>query len=389
MSDTSNKDLIDLGSVPAEDFDPFAGEDELDDVNAADAGADTDVQPSAETKTQSVVTEESKQIPVSTSNDNDTEITESDNPLAAAVDAAEAKDTEKARQTIQEKLPVFEYAGAMENIEDLSLTFDELRISKATDFPELEDGKRVSWTVEYGKITKSVTDVKGMSIGKMKTDIESSKEFLDALKKAKDKNPVCKIKPRVTAQAKGAEASGYKGVFTSMDDAIASGKLITLFPARDGKVYEMRRNELGQFITPSAGNRMLCEAEAGFIPALPPIPFKQLLEIIIFFKMMAADGCNEALANIYWDKEEKIYITDIPPQTFTPVSVKGETNPNYDNDRYIHVMDIHSHNTMGAFFPQLMIKMRKRQEYMLLSAKSSITSLKLKCAYQMAVHFSK
>ena len=122
------------------------------------------------------------------------------NPLENAIDAAETKEAETAQQSLTEKPPVFEYAGATEDIADTSKTFEELRIEKSADFPELEDGKRISWTVEYGKITKTVSDPKNTSIGKMKSDIEMSKEFMDALKKAKDKNPVCKLKPKVTAQ---------------------------------------------------------------------------------------------------------------------------------------------------------------------------------------------
>ena len=317
MNEHENID-IDLGSDPiGEDFDPFASDDE-------------------ELDTGEVTGEE----PVS-----------ADTPPNANTPAkTTAEKTDNTEQALEDKPPVFEYAGASANIEDASKTFDELRIEKAADFPELEDGKRVSWTVEYGKITKTVADPKGMSIGKMKSDIETSKEFEDSLKKrGADKNPTCKIKPRVTAQSKGT-AVAYKGVFTNMEDALASGKLITLIPARDGKVYEMRQNEMGKFITHSIGNSILSEVRAGFTPALPLIPFNQLLEIISFFKMMAQDGNNEALANIYWDKEAKTYITDIPQQTVSVFSVKGEINPEYDNDRYIHYMDIHSHNTMKAFF---------------------------------------
>ena len=47
--------------------------------------------------------------------------------------------------------PVFSYGGAKEKIEDTSMTFEELRIAKAEDFPELAEGKKVSWTMEYGK----------------------------------------------------------------------------------------------------------------------------------------------------------------------------------------------------------------------------------------------
>lgn len=271
------------------------------------------------------------------------------NPLEKAMVAAETKEAEEMQQSLFTKLPVFDYAGASESVEDTSKTFEDLRIEKATDFPELDDGKRVSWTVEYGKITKVVSNPKGMTIAKMKSDLETSKEFLDSLKKSKDKEPVCKLKPKVTAQTKG-KIPAYKGVFTSMEAAVDSGKVITLFPAKDGKVYEMRQNEMGRFITPTSGNEMLNEVQAGFIPALPPITFEELSSIISFFRSVASDGDFEALVNIYWDKEAGEYLIDVPKQTVTPVSVESIVSAVYDNDRYIHYMDIHSHNKMKAFF---------------------------------------
>jgi len=271
------------------------------------------------------------------------------NPLEKAMDAAESKEALAVQKDLFSKLPVFSYAAASEDVDDTSKTFEDLRIEKSTDFPELEDGKRVSWTVEYGKVTKVVSDPKSITIAKIKTEIETSKEFLDALKKSKEKEPICKLKPKVTAQSKG-KVCAYKGVFISMEDAVASGKMISLFPAKDGKVYEMRRNEMGTFITPAAGSDMLSDVTAGFIPALPLIPHWHLLDIIRFFKLMAMEGDYEALVNIYWDKQAEEFITDVPKQTVTQVSVNSEPNPEYDSDRYIHYMDIHSHNRMKAFF---------------------------------------
>lgn len=204
-----NKDLFDLGSSTAnEEFDPFAIEEETDEIN----------------------TEEQ------TKEDNSTTKTEQTKPAAT-----EQTKPSKAEQSFEDKLPVYTYGGATEEISDTSKTFDELRIEKSADFPELEEGKRVSWTVEYSKIIKNVTDPKGTSISKMKSSIETSKEFLDSLKKAKDKNPVCKVKPRVTAQSKG---TAYKGVFTTLEEAEASGKAISIVPARDCKVYEIRNTEI-------------------------------------------------------------------------------------------------------------------------------------------------
>ena len=74
------------------------------------------------------------------------------------------------------------------------MTFEELRIRKSEDFTDLEEGKRVSWSVEYCGIRKEVKDPKGTTIISMKETIERSREFLEALKKTKEKNPCCYVK---------------------------------------------------------------------------------------------------------------------------------------------------------------------------------------------------
>ena len=311
-----NKDLFDLGSTAAnEEFDPFAIEEETDESNTEE-----------QTKEDSSATKAEQAKPAT----------------------AEQAKPSKTEQSFEEKLPVFTYGGATEEISDTSKTFDELRIEKSADFPELEEGKRVSWTVEYGKITKNVPDPKGTSIGKMKSDIETSKEFLDSLKKAKDKNPVCKVKPRVTAQSKG---TTYKGVFTTIEEAEASGKAISIVPAHDGKVYEIRKTDIGKFITPVEGCDMLSEVKPGFISGLPLIPSKLVMKIFAFFRhFVTEDSENEALLNIYWDKENKEFVADAPQQVATKTSVDTHLNEKFADERYIHYMDIHSHNTMSAFF---------------------------------------
>lgn len=318
-----NKELFDLGSSTVnEEFDPFAIEEETDESNA-----------------EEITTEQPKE---------DNSALNQKETKSAAPEQAKSS---KAEQSFEEKLPVFTYGGATETISDTSKTFEELRIEKSADFPELEEGKRVSWTVEYGKITKNVLDPKGTSIGKIKSDIEISKEFLDSLKKAKDKNPVCKIKPRVTAQSKG---TAYKGVFTTLEEAEAANKTISIVPARDGKVYEIRNTEIGKFITPTSGDSMLSEVKPGFMSGLPSIPSDLMIKIFAFFRHFVSEYSeNEALLNIYWDKEEKRFFAYAPKQTATKVSVDTEINNRFMSDRYIHYMDIHSHNTMRAFFSEV------------------------------------
>lgn len=343
MENLENNELFDLGSAPVgEDFDPFALEDEPTD------GA---VEETAEPQPQEDTPVQEQTEPVAAVEP--PEPVEAVEPVSTEPEEAASEPEEKPAKTVpevDEKLPVFVYAGATETIGDTSMTFDELRIEKARDFPELDDGKRVSWTVEYGKITKPVTDPKGTSIGKMKSGIETSKEFRDSLKRAKDKNPACKVKPRVTAQSKGT-VTEYKGVFTTMEEAEAAGKVISIVPSQDGRVYEIRDTEMGRFITPVAGCDLLSEVQAGFVPALPRIPVEQMMQILAFFRHFVQNGAeNEALLNIYWDKEDQEFIVDAPEQVVTKTSVNSQLSDEFSSERYIHYMDIHSHNTMNAFF---------------------------------------
>jgi hypothetical protein len=230
------------------------------------------------------------------------------------------------------------------------VTFEELRIAKSDDFPELGEGKKVSWSVEYGKTVKMIADPKSTTIASVKEEIERSKAFLDGLKKAKEKSPDCLVKPRVTAQSKGIAA--YKGVFPSREDAEASDKRICLFPARDGQVYELRKTEMGDFIAPKSNVVELSEVKAGFIPALPPIPWTLLGRIVSFFRyFMNEDEEFEALAHIYWDRENACFEAFIPNQLVgkarVSVDLRGSALP---EERYLHYADIHSHNSMAAKF---------------------------------------
>lgn len=72
------------------------------------------------------------------------------NPLEAAF---EAKTVENAKASLFEKKPVFCHKSAKDVIEDPTMTFEELRIRKSEDFLDLEEGKNVSWSVEYAALT--------------------------------------------------------------------------------------------------------------------------------------------------------------------------------------------------------------------------------------------
>lgn len=271
------------------------------------------------------------------------------NPLEVAF--AE-KAVENARVSLFEKLPIFCHKSAKETILNPSVTFEELRIRKSEDFADLEEGKNVSWSVEYGSVRKDVKDPKGTTIAAMKETIERSREFLEGLKKAKDKSPDCIVRPKVTMKNKG--IASYKGTFATVEDARASSKVICLIPGNDGQFYEMHKTEQGEFIAPKHSVIAFQAVEAGFTPALPLIPLPLMRQIIAFFRSFMSEGDPEceALVLIYWDKREERYLAHVPKQTVDKNSIHADDceNPYDDETRYIHYADIHSHNSMEAFF---------------------------------------
>lgn len=255
------------------------------------------------------------------------------------------------------KPPVFEYGSIKNEIQDPTLTFEQLRVKMAADCPELEARAHVSWTVSYAGITERVSDAEN-SIFEVKAKIEKSKKFKEAIKrlKPKDKEPVCAVKPTVTAQKKGVlPFPAYKGIFVSTEQAAQSDKAIAYIPARDGKVYEMRRNEIGTFIAPSQRIAELEDIRAGFQMSLPRLPSSLLAQIIAFFRRVCVEYGRdlEALVNVLWDRQEKEYVLHVPPQKIDAMSVKTDLSQQPDPARFLHVMDVHSHNTMSARFSKV------------------------------------
>lgn len=249
-----------------------------------------------------------------------------------------------------DKPAIFKYGSAKEPIKDSSITFEELRIEKADDFPELEEGKKVSWSVKYGDITRTIANPRETTIAKIKEEIEKSKAFLDALKKGKLKDPECFVTPQVRAGSKGIAA--YKGVYPTVEAARKSGKIINLIPSSNGKIYELRKTELGEFIAPTGRIKDFSEVRAGFTPALPLIPRELIGQLISFFRsFMSKDNEYEALAFIYWDKQEERFVPHVPRQTaskaFIGYRMEEDALP---EERFLHYADIHSHNSMAARF---------------------------------------
>lgn len=272
------------------------------------------------------------------------------------------KQAEVKKNGLMQKLPIFEYGSAKEEIVDTSKTFEQLRLEKAEDFPELDEGENVKWKVTYGSIVKQVTTPKKTTIASLKTQIEESAEFMKFLQKPADdkktkkskgetdkKEIECKVVPTVTAKKKGVMAQ-YKGLFSTVEEAQSSGKVISFVPSQDGKVFEVRNNKIGTFIAQTENVTDFQRVRAGFIPALPKIPYAIWSEIISFFKsFIDRHGEFEALAYIYWSFDEGRYRVVIPRQKVSKDSVNTFL-PDFDETKMLLVAEVHSHNTMPAYF---------------------------------------
>lgn len=274
--------------------------------------------------------------------------------FGAVVAESEENNVAALLATLANKPPVFESGSIRDEITDPNMTFEQLRVKMSADLPELEARGHVSWSVSYGSASERVTDPDKTTVFSVKSKIEQSKKFKDSLAKRKkgDKDPVCTVRPTVTAQKKGVlPFPNYKGMYDSTADAAAAGKAIAYVPAQDGRVYEMRRNEIGTFIAPASHIAELENIGAGFSMSLPRVPASMIGQIISFFRAVCAKyGDYEALVNVLWDRQHKRYTLHVPSQRVTPVCVKTDLTHQPDPARYLHVMDVHSHNRMAARF---------------------------------------
>lgn len=129
----------------------------------------------------------------------------------------------------------------------------------------------------------------------------------------------------------------------------AGKKPIEFVVAQNG-IFCVVKNRIGEFKVEVDKIPYLKGFQPGFSLSLPKLPITLLFTVINFFKAVNIEknGC-EAMVHIYWDKEHSSYLVDTPEQAVSGGSVKAIRNQELEK-KYLLVMDIHSHNTMGAFF---------------------------------------
>lgn len=106
----------------------------------------------------------------------------------------------------------------------------------------------------------------------------------------------------------------------------------------------------GNFVTKYGNGRECVEAkQLYFFRKLPLIPKEIFLQILEFFR---EDLSKEAMVRIYYHKEEQRYFIKKAEGKRTKVSIQYEFSAEEDmfSPKVLQVMEIHSHNTMPAFF---------------------------------------
>ena len=354
MSESINTPLNDFLNAAETENDlfaaiPFAPEEKEAEKEPAEKNADeSQVEQPQVPKQDSLFAAALSQTPAAAQPPDETD------PFAAALKRAKTQSDERLTSSFAEKEAIFTYGKSKDLITDHDCTFEELRQKYETDFPELSESKKVSWTVSYGKVTKSIVNPGSDKVYDIKTEIEKSKDFLDAVKKAKtdaEKQPECLINPRVTAQSKGEtfRMPSYKEYCVSAQEAESSDKPIVLLPSRNGRIYEMRKTPVGTFTAPAEFLPEFPEVQSGFQMSLPKIPMHILMFIINFFEKLSKRFELEALVHILYDTLHHRYTIRVPQQELTHTSVHSVMEEAYP-EHLIHVMDIHSHNTMQAKF---------------------------------------
>jgi PRTRC genetic system protein A len=122
---------------------------------------------------------------------------------------------------------------------------------------------------------------------------------------------------------------------------------------RGDGLWEVRQNAVGFFCVHAAKAKLPGFPKENNAPfhALRngKIPYVLLQEIIYFFKKVCDDSKDEVYMQIFWDTENNRYYNHCPLQEVSGASVDYQRDPELE-ESHVLALEIHSHNTMGAYF---------------------------------------
>jgi PRTRC genetic system protein A len=140
----------------------------------------------------------------------------------------------------------------------------------------------------------------------------------------------------------------------SLSDLLESGlQPFNIVAGQDGRLYEIRHSELGTIIVPAENLRRLEEIPKGFQFNLPKIPGELLAQAITFFRDYCRNEVElEVMINFFYHPKTQEYIVDCPIQEVSKGHIKFE-ELSYEQEGFIEVLQLHSHNSMNAYFSEV------------------------------------
>ena len=129
-------------------------------------------------------------------------------------------------------------------------------------------------------------------------------------------------------------------------------KPITYCITADGQLFEVRKNRIGVVARkPTEVHGAQGKLQEGFQMVLPKVPFEMLGQTVNFFRGVCErhKQALEALVQFWWDPATSSYFIHVPEHEVSGASVHYTGNFDPGGDQ-VHVMDIHSHGSMNAFF---------------------------------------
>lgn len=94
-----------------------------------------------------------------------------------------------------------------------------------------------------------------------------------------------------------------------------------------------------------------CEVNFERGEEIPKIPYTIYYEILEFYRKIYQEIKSEVYTCIVWDRVKKDFFIHVPKQTVSGAEVKFENETElFNNPNLVPYCDIHSHNTMNAFF---------------------------------------
>lgn len=142
-------------------------------------------------------------------------------------------------------------------------------------------------------------------------------------------------------------------------------KPINMIMRGDG-IWELRKNAVGLFCVKKYDQKFPGFPKEDnypwFYPWYGKIPFNLLQQILYFFKEICDESNDEVFVQIFWDPENKRYFNHVPKQEVSSGSVKYDHEVEVES-KNILCGEIHSHNTMGAFFSGVDDADEKRDQF--------------------------